>query len=155
MSLDQYSFQDIVSLIGCYTNINTDDDKEYNGYLYTIDPQTSHVVLYDNHHLQVIFHSTIKTIHFDRQRQLASVELDNAVVKHDTTANLEQTCRELIKYFEMNRIPTEYKEPHIHLLGSARVEPPYVATSVVAENSLIRKRVRDLVMEFYLKKEEK
>ncbi|ORE06620.1 hypothetical protein BCV72DRAFT_227965 [Rhizopus microsporus var. microsporus] len=55
----------------------------------------------------------------------------------------------------MNRIPTEYKEPHIHLLGSARVEPPYVATSVVAENSLIRKRVRDLVMEFYLKKEEK
>lgn len=37
----------------------------------------------------------------DRQRQLDSVELDNAVVKHDTTANLEQTCRELIKYFEM------------------------------------------------------
>ncbi|ORE06619.1 hypothetical protein BCV72DRAFT_120289 [Rhizopus microsporus var. microsporus] len=62
MSLDQYSFQDIVSLIGCYTNIKTDDDKEYNGYLYTIDPQTRHVVLYDNHHLQVIFHSTIKTI---------------------------------------------------------------------------------------------
>lgn len=34
----------------------------------------------------------------------------------------------------------------IHVLGSARVEYPYVATSVVCDNALIRKRVRDLLL---------
>ena len=36
----------------------------------------------------------------------------------------------------------------IHVLGRARVESPYAATSVVCDNALIRKRVRDLVLDF-------
>lgn len=46
-----------------------------------------------------------------------------------------------------NRIPVQYDEPVIHVLGSARVESPYVATSVVCDNALIRKRVRDLLLQ--------
>ncbi|KAG0191828.1 hypothetical protein DFQ28_010857 [Apophysomyces sp. BC1034] len=47
-----------------------------------------------------------------------------------------------------HRIPMRYdvNDPVIHVLGCARVEPPYTATSVSSDNAMIRIRVRDLVM---------
>lgn len=47
-----------------------------------------------------------------------------------------------------HRVPFRQDEndPVIHVLGRARVEPPYVVTSVFCDNQIIGKRVQELVI---------
>lgn len=50
----------IYSSVGHYTKVILKNEKEYEGYLYTIDPETKHVVLYKEKNIKIIFHSTIQ-----------------------------------------------------------------------------------------------
>ncbi|KAI9498603.1 hypothetical protein BDB00DRAFT_798654 [Zychaea mexicana] len=55
-----------------------------------------------------------------------------------------------VAYLEKSRIPFRHEDdPVIHVLGRARVEPPYVATSVISDNNVIRDRVREMIMNLF------
>jgi hypothetical protein len=41
-----YELEDIVTSLGCYTTVGLKDRSEYSGYLYTVDPDNGHVILY-------------------------------------------------------------------------------------------------------------
>lgn len=69
---------------------------------------------------------------------------NNILAKSKHSPNTKFLCLFII--FQ-NHIPLEVKEGVIHVLGCAQIEPPFAATSVVCENNLIRKRVRDLLLE--------
>ncbi|KAI8078410.1 hypothetical protein BDF21DRAFT_341031, partial [Thamnidium elegans] len=80
----------------------------------------------------------------DNQNQL-DLSLIDSILKYQSQNKFTQEWIDkqrlnVLQLLEKNRIPFQYQEPVIHVLGSARVEYPYVATSVVCDNALIRKR---------------
>ncbi|KAG0733899.1 hypothetical protein G6F57_005372 [Rhizopus arrhizus] len=89
---------------------------------------------------------------FDPSRYLELKEMDDEIIKNPPVelnrSNLESRRHQLTEFFKKNRIPIECEKEVIHVLGSADIRPPFVITSVQCENELIRKRVRDLMIEF-------
>ncbi|KAI7882084.1 uncharacterized protein EV154DRAFT_485652 [Mucor mucedo] len=159
-----YSFtpEQIVSFVGHGTTITIKSNKvPVKGYLYTIDPDTKNVVLYDldqqrviivmNHDIEKVS-STYSLDKIVDDKDKIDVKLMDSFFKYQaddefTQEWIDHQRERVIGLFEKNRIPIHYDEPVIHVLGSARVESPYVATSVVCDNALIRKRVRDLLLQ--------
>ncbi|CAO3612869.1 unnamed protein product [Mucor hiemalis] len=95
----------------------------------------------------------IKTMTIDKENHIDLHILDDILnytrENQYTQEWINSRKQGLIQHFKAHRIPIEYgeNEPVIHVLGSARVESPYVATSVVCDNALIRKRVRDIILQ--------
>lgn len=97
----------------------------------------------------------IKTMTIDKEDSGMDLRTLDDILKYTqenqyTQEWINKRKQELIQHFEAHHIPIEYggeNEPVIHVLGSARVESPYVATSVVCDNALIRKRVRDIILQ--------
>ncbi|CDH52863.1 predicted protein [Lichtheimia corymbifera JMRC:FSU:9682] len=101
---------------------------------------------------RVIMHHAIASVHVDTERCLGVKTMDAILQRRsfvcDDPAWLKTRRDALIKYLEKHRVPFRQDEndPVIHVLGRARVEPPYVVTSVFCDNSIIGKRVQELVM---------
>ncbi|CAO3699813.1 unnamed protein product [Rhizopus stolonifer] len=84
----------------------------------------------------------------DKEKTMEIKEMDDKLMKDEfKLKNLEERRLGLLEFFEKNRVPIECKEKEIHVF-SAKIEAPYVSTSVICENSLVRKRVRDLMIDF-------
>ncbi|KAG2202905.1 hypothetical protein INT47_008937 [Mucor saturninus] len=151
-----YSFtpEQIVSFVGHGTTITIKSNKvPVKGYLYTIDPNTKNIVLYDldQQRVIIVMNHDIEKVSIDDKDKI-DVKLMDSFFKYQadnefTQEWIDHQRERVIGLFEKNRIPIHYDEPVIHVLGSARVESPYVATSVVCDNALIRKRVRDLLLQ--------
>ncbi|KAK4520523.1 uncharacterized protein ATC70_008036 [Mucor velutinosus] len=146
-----------LELLGHYTAVTLKNQKTITGYLYTIDPASQHVVMYDNkdQRVVVVMNSSIRDVDVDSQ-DCIDLHIIDAALKYQqenqyTAEWLEKRRQGLIQHLEKHRIPIQCQvnEPVIHVLGCARVESPYAATSVVCDNALIRKRVRDIVLDFF------
>ncbi|KAG0180044.1 hypothetical protein DFQ29_001307 [Apophysomyces sp. BC1021] len=89
-----------------------------------------------------------KDVRMDVDKMDEQMQLDNQTMYDIDSPWVTQRKNTVIKYLERHRIPMRYdvNDPVIHVLGCARVEPPYTATSVSSDNAMIRIRVRDLVM---------
>ncbi|KAI8145730.1 hypothetical protein BJV82DRAFT_711292 [Fennellomyces sp. T-0311] len=128
------------------------------GYLYTVDPTSGNLILFnaDPPAALVIMHHAVESIAVDSTRRL-NVELMDEWIKFDPaqyTADAEWLVRRretLVAYLEKCRVPFrhELEDPVIHVLGRARVEPPYVATSVYSDSEVIRDRVREMIMNLF------
>ncbi|KAL9553401.1 hypothetical protein MBANPS3_003314 [Mucor bainieri] len=146
-----------LELLGHYTTVTLKNQKTISGYLYTIDPTSQHVVMYDNkdQRVVVVMSSSIQDLNADSEDHI-DLHIIDAALRYQqenqyTSEWLETERQGLIQHLEKHRIPIQYQanEPVIHVLGCARVESPYAATSVVCDNALIRKRVRDIVLDFF------
>ncbi|KAI9267194.1 hypothetical protein EDC94DRAFT_657564 [Helicostylum pulchrum] len=150
-----YSFteEEIVGLLGHHVTITVKSQKSntVKGYLYTIDPDTNNIVLFDTTRVFIVMNHHVEHLEIDKENQL-DLSLIDKTLKYESENKFSQEWidKQRLKVFQLlekNRIPFQYQEPVIHVLGSARVEYPYVATSVVCDNALIRKRVRDLLLQ--------
>ncbi|KAG2235884.1 hypothetical protein INT48_008187 [Thamnidium elegans] len=150
-----YSFtpEEIVGLLGHHATITVKSQKSnpIKGYLYTIDPETNNIVLFDTTRVLIVMNHDVGHLEIDNQNQL-DLSLIDSILKYQSQNKFTQEWIDkqrlnVLQLLEKNRIPFQYQEPVIHVLGSARVEYPYVATSVVCDNALIRKRVRDLLLQ--------
>ncbi|KAF1796097.1 Gemin6 [Mucor lusitanicus] len=146
-----------LELLGHYTTVTLKNQKSITGYLYTIDPTSQHVVMYDSkdQRVVVVMSSSIRDLNVDSEDHV-DLHIIDAALKYQqenryTSEWLEKRRQALIQHLEKHRIPIQYQanEPVIHVLGCARVESPYAATSVVCDNALIRKRVRDIVLDLF------
>ncbi|KAI8335642.1 hypothetical protein EDC96DRAFT_579066 [Choanephora cucurbitarum] len=143
-----YGFEsnELVDLIGSKVKIVSKDLTPLEGYLHTVDPISHHVVLFqpDQDKVMVVFHHDIQQLTIHPQERL---DID----QHLPSTHLSTQTRrqQLIALLKQHRVPIEYNEddPVIYVLGCARVESPYVATSVVCDNALIRQRVRNMILE--------
>lgn len=152
-----YTEDELVQLLGNFTTItlNNTHATQIQGYLYTVDPDSHQVVVFDNERVHVVMSHAIKTMTIDKEDSGMDLRTLDDILKYTqenqyTQEWINKRKQELIQHFEVHRIPIEYggeNEPVIHVLGSARVESPYVATSVVCDNALIRKRVRDIILQ--------
>ncbi|KAL7308724.1 hypothetical protein PS15m_011892 [Mucor circinelloides] len=149
--------EQLLELLGHYITVTLKNQKTITGYLYTIDPTSKHVVMYDNkdQRVSVVMNSSIQDLNIDSEDHI-DLHIIDAALKYQnenrfTNEWLEKRRQGLIQHLEKHRIPIQYQlnEPVIHVLGCARVESPYAATSVVCDNALIRKRVRDIVLDFF------
>ncbi|KAI8091439.1 uncharacterized protein B0P05DRAFT_527535 [Gilbertella persicaria] len=142
---------ELVSLLGHATTVTLKNKKTIEGYLYTIDPDAHHVVLFQHpNKVMVIMHHTITDIKIDQQHNIDSSTMD-ALLDYDakpSTAWIEKRRLDLMDHLHKHRVPIEWDGQVIHVLSCARVESPYVATSIVCDNALIRKRVRDMILQF-------
>ncbi|KAI8877698.1 hypothetical protein K501DRAFT_197614 [Backusella circina FSU 941] len=152
-TLHSYKLEDIVASLGCYTTVSLKDQSEYSGYLYTVDPENGHVILYTPEQpVTVIMSHVLDMLSIDTDKKIEIESMDQAMHYEGKMYDkvwLDQRRDDLIQLLEKKRISIQYEanEPVIHVLRSARVEPPYVATCVFCDNDLIRKRVRDIVLE--------
>ncbi|KAI7905191.1 Gemin6 [Cokeromyces recurvatus] len=150
MSLYSFTLEQIFDSLGHYTTVTLKNKEIILGYLYTIDPVTNNVVLFKDQHINVLLSHSIENLNIDKDDFIDLSILEKSMEYKTLDKEwLEKRRYDLIQFLEKNRIPIQYEqnEPVIHVLGCARVESPYVATSVVCDNALIRKRVRDLILE--------
>ncbi|KAF7731629.1 Gem (Nuclear organelle) associated protein 6 [Apophysomyces ossiformis] len=164
-----YTAEETVQHIGHYTTVVESTKKIHHGYLYTIDPNSGSIVLYDDDERKVIviMGHAVESITFKDDVSMNVAKMDEAMNLNSPTSYdinapwIIQRKDSVIKYLERvrssdtemkavneHRIPMRYDvhDPVIHVLGCARVEPPYSATSVNSDNTMIRIRVRDLMM---------
>ncbi|KAI8968227.1 hypothetical protein BDF20DRAFT_916780 [Mycotypha africana] len=180
MSCYGFTHEHIARFVGHSITLNLTTHKTIQGYLYTIDPNTHTIVLYDapENKMQVIMKHAVSELSIDEENR---IDIDTLI-----TPRVNQLCTKewikkrrvaLIEFFKQNHIPMEEganekkkdtkndndhhendhhlnesdgddaAEPVIHVLGCARVESPYLATNVICDNPLIRKRVRDFILE--------
>ncbi|KAI9468272.1 MAG: hypothetical protein EXX96DRAFT_624242 [Benjaminiella poitrasii] len=150
MSLHSFTLDQIVNSLGHYTTVQLKNKDIITGYLYTIDPEAGHVALFKEQNIVILMSHSIVDVNIDKDDFIELQEIEKALqVELFDTVWLEKRRHDLIQFLEKNRIPIQYEqnEPVIHVLECARVESPYMATSVVCDNALIRKRVRDLILE--------
>ncbi|KAI9322843.1 hypothetical protein BX666DRAFT_1898879 [Dichotomocladium elegans] len=153
------------SAVGNHVEVILTNGDSVNGFLYTVDPVIGSLVLLDCEYvcprpILVMAHA-IRDIKPNMDRYLGSKTMQVLLGLSPSPCNDREwvTARRqaFIAHLQKYRIPYQCDgddaaradhDPVIHVLGRARVEPPYVVTSVVCENAVIRNRVRDLVMKF-------
>ncbi|ORY97748.1 hypothetical protein BCR43DRAFT_490296 [Syncephalastrum racemosum] len=129
--------------------------EERSGFIYTIDPLSGNVVLYnpENNKASLITRHAIVSCQINHDRPAMAVEALSERLQMPEEQQLyrdagwrAQRRDALVHLLTKQHVPFRQDDPVIIVLGQARVEPPYVATSVYCENSIIRQRVRELVM---------
>ncbi|KAI8371127.1 hypothetical protein BD560DRAFT_434712 [Blakeslea trispora] len=149
-----YESNDIVDLLGSKATVVLNNMTTLEGYLYTIDPISHHVVLFqpDQHNVVIVFQHDIQQlthITVNAKDRLDTIDQHIPQAPSLSSMDIEDRRQKLIAVLTQHRVPIEYHDhdPVIHVLGCARVESPYVATSVVCDNALIRQRVRNMILE--------
>ncbi|KAI9257153.1 Gemin6 [Phascolomyces articulosus] len=158
--LHDLSVNNLARHCGYFIQVTLKDDGNIrNGYLYTIDPMTGNLILLRNDNQVtafVIMNHAIDSIVVNPDLKMNIQDLDQLFnytqdeYKSDAPWILER-CDAFVAYLEKSRVPFRHEldDPVIHVLGRARVEPPYVATSVVCDNIIIRDRVREMIMNLF------
>ncbi|KAI8989956.1 Gemin6 [Pilobolus umbonatus] len=145
-----FTYDELDQHRGCSVTVTVNKNTQIEGYLYTVDPSTKNIVIYSHTQVHVIMSHEIRNIQLNSQ-SMDKTELDSLMEYHDNYSDdwMSQRRSHVIQLLEKYHIPIEYNEndPVIHVLGCARVESPYGATSVFSESELIRKRVRDILLE--------
>jgi hypothetical protein len=64
MSIHDFTLDELLELLGHYTTITLNNNKKptIQGYLYTVDPDTRHVVLYTDQTVQVVMSHSIDQV---------------------------------------------------------------------------------------------
>ncbi|KAI8089502.1 Gemin6 [Halteromyces radiatus] len=140
--------------IGCWTVVTLKSGTTRQGYFYTVDPESKSMILYNQGTAIVVLGHSIQYYQFDKEKTMKLEELETALHCHQnhvpTDQQLEERKRGLIDYMKKHHIPITHSadDPVIQVLGCARVQPPYVSTSITGDNIILRKRVRDLVTQY-------
>ncbi|KAL0084021.1 hypothetical protein F4703DRAFT_1608295 [Phycomyces blakesleeanus] len=146
-SLYSYTLDDLYDLLGhhCIVTLKDSRHSSREGFLHSVDPTSGNVILQKDQHSVVVMGHYIATLDIDRE---SKIPLESMEIPSVEASWLEDRRAKMIKYLEKHHIPFSEvaDDSAIHVLGCARVETPYTATSVFCDNALIRKRVRDLVM---------
>ncbi|KAG2226954.1 hypothetical protein INT45_006361 [Circinella minor] len=141
--------------LGYYIKVTLNDGDIRNGYLYTLDPTLGNLILINDekngaiaimHHAMDMIADLKMTI--KDMDELFNYNQD----EYNSNASWILERREaFVAYLEKSRIPFRYdlNDPVIHVLGRARVHPPYVTTSVLCDNNIIRDRVREMIMNLF------
>ncbi|KAI7860800.1 hypothetical protein BDC45DRAFT_492851 [Circinella umbellata] len=144
--------------LGHYIKVTLKDGDIRNGYLYTLDPTLGNLILINDEKTGAIaiMHHALDRIAVDQDLKMTLKDMDELFnynqEEYDSNASWIVERREaFVAYLEKSRIPFRYdlNDPVIHVLGRARVHPPYVTTSVLCDNNIIRDRVREMIMNLF------
>ncbi|CAG8466125.1 10227_t:CDS:2 [Ambispora leptoticha] len=87
------------------------------------------------------------------QDSIPKEKLDSLVTTriHDfvnTSERMKARKRDVISFFEANRIQVIHtpEDPIIHVMDRAHISPPYVPDSILCDNEIMLKRVKDLIL---------
>ncbi|KAI8364800.1 uncharacterized protein BYT42DRAFT_590481 [Radiomyces spectabilis] len=150
-----YSNQQLQELLGCYVTISLANAETKEGFLYTVDPISGTFILYQPEAFQALMISqhAITSYEFDQSKKIDLGIMDEALhLPSFDDQWLTKRRNAVVNYLTQHRIPFRLVEgkASIQMLDSVYVEPPFVATSIIGDNALIRERVRQLMMEIPL-----
>ncbi|KAI9258262.1 hypothetical protein BY458DRAFT_558011 [Sporodiniella umbellata] len=139
MNLPSYSLAQWLSYLGTWTKITTEGET-YQGYLYTMDPETGHLVLYHQQRFLLFVHASILHFEFQVENRIDP----NTMPTPNDSLELGRRKTELISCLEKARIPLNERQETVHVL-SAVIQPPY--TLVTGASALVRQRLQKVLID--------
>ncbi|RUS22777.1 hypothetical protein BC937DRAFT_86984 [Endogone sp. FLAS-F59071] len=152
-----YSPQDVLAALGRHVTVTLKSSETFKGNLYSIDPLSFAVLLLKDSNpatMTVIMEHAILALHIHddiepmpRDVLDRSITVDPADFTFDSAAT-QARKQALIELFTAQRLPIEHSpnDASLRILNCARIEPPYISTSVVCDNEVVLRRVREIVM---------
>ncbi|KAG9298339.1 hypothetical protein G9A89_002827 [Geosiphon pyriformis] len=157
------TFIEIAKALGNSATVHLKSGRKIDGYLYNIDPTTFTILLLKgefsesknpnefkifaimNHAIDKLqVKSTEDSIQKETLDSLINTRIEEFAVDSE---EMQQRKKSVISLFESNRIPVKYslKDPTLHIMERAHINPPYVSDSISCDNEIILKRVKEMI----------
>ncbi|KAG0344055.1 hypothetical protein BG004_004780 [Podila humilis] len=174
------TLQGVYSHLGAHCHVSLTNGTAYQGYLYSVDPETSTLLLVvldqegsplagdrvedsvqmpDSPVVVVaVRQHAIKDFSINKSpesRRLTMEDMDKYVPISSQLLNKEAVHARktrLVESLRSKRIPVESTDddPVVHIMASAHVRPPYLPSTVDCPNRVISERVKAMVQELAL-----
>lgn len=158
---------ELIQYVHCRVKVATIDGKQHIGWVYTIDPVSSTIVLMQyiidintkqltrTNHAELILGHAVRSIEvLERGDLVLQADMD-AMFKFSGNANaicgeeMARRCERLQQWLEQNRVPVGKAEnrPDVLTIGGdvLTIEPPYSVDSCLSTNEIILSRVQSLI----------
>uniref|UniRef100_H2Y9W9 AD domain-containing protein n=1 Tax=Ciona savignyi TaxID=51511 RepID=H2Y9W9_CIOSA len=144
-----YSVNEILKLLNTKVEIVLKNGKKVTGSVYTIDPVTHTIVVYQDQKISTIFGHSVKSVEvLIESTQQMREKLDKLLEKNEKLFDheyLRSRKLELEKWFVKNRIPIEISDDKLCVADVVTILPPYDVDSCHASNEIILSRIQKLI----------